>query len=70
MPSVIILTTGSSGSSVLASVIAREGFWLGTKTAILDFNIYENAELVKLNISLLRKAGYRRRDANDLPPPM
>ncbi len=34
----------------------------------LDFNTYENAQLVNLNILLLRKAGYRRRDANDLPP--
>ncbi len=69
MPNVIILTTGSSGSSVLAGLIAREGFWIGGKTAHLDFNTYENAELVELNISLLRHAGYPRRDANDLPPP-
>ncbi len=65
----VILTTGSSGSSVLAGLIARQGYWIGRKTAHLHFNTYENADLVALNIALLRKAGYLRRDANDLPPP-
>lgn len=69
MRNIVVLTTGSSGSSVLAGLIARQGFWLGRKTARLEFDTYENAQLVDLNIALLRKAGYRRRDANDLPPP-
>lgn len=69
MDNLVILTTGSSGSSVLAGLIAREGYWVGHKTAHLHFNTFENAGLVNLNITLLRKSGYPGRDANDLPPP-
>lgn len=66
---IIILTTGSSGSSVLAGLIAKQGFWLGEDTKKLNFDTYENGELVDLNIQLLEMAGFKRRDCNDLPPP-
>jgi len=69
IPNIIIFTTGASGSSVLAGLLASQGFWLGHETAKLQFDTYENAQLVDLNIQILRKAGYSRRDANDLPPP-
>lgn len=69
MPNIIIFTTGASGSSVLAGLLGSQGFWLGHQTAKLQFDTYENAELVDLNVQILRKSGYPRRDANDLPPP-
>lgn len=69
LPNLIIFTTGSSGSSVLAGVIARQGYWLGEATKQLTFDTFENSELVDLNITLLKKSGFRRRDCNDLPPP-
>ena len=65
----IILTTGSSGSSVLAGIIATQGYWLGYKTKKLNFDTYENARFVDLNMYLLRASGFKRRDCNDLPPP-
>jgi len=66
---VIILTTGSSGSSVLAGLIATQGYWLGDDTKKLNFDTFENAELVDLNIKLLAASGFKRNDCNDLPPP-
>lgn len=66
---VIILTTGSSGSSVLAGVIGSQGYWLGAETKKLRFDTYENAELVDLNIEILKASGFNRYDCNDIPPP-
>jgi hypothetical protein len=66
---VIVLTTGSSGSSVLTGVIAGQGYWLGHRTKKLQFDTYENFDLVDLNIDILRKSGFDRHDCNDLPPP-
>ncbi len=66
---VIILTTGSSGSSVLAGLIATQGYWLGEETKKLQFDTYENAELVDLNIEILRASGFNRYDCNDIPSP-
>lgn len=65
----IILTTGSSGSSVLAGILGTKGYWLGERTKQIGFDTYENAELVDLNIELLRLSGFNRRDCNDIPPP-
>lgn len=65
----IVLTTGSSGSSVLTGLIAKQGFWLGEKTKKLNFDTYENAELVDLNIKILELSGFKRRDCNDMPAP-
>ncbi len=69
LPNVVIFTTGSSGSSVLAGILARQGFWVGHDTARLEFNTFENADLVKFNIRILNLSGHQHRDANDLPPP-
>ncbi|MGQ9750712.1 hypothetical protein [Desulfosoma sp.] len=66
---VIILTTGSSGSSVLAGTLAAKGFWVGRETKKLNFDTYENARLVDLNVEILKAAGFQRYDCNDLPPP-
>ncbi|MFP3982479.1 MAG: hypothetical protein ACLFV2_02150 [Desulfurivibrionaceae bacterium] len=66
---VIIMTTGSSGSSVLAGTIALKGYWLGEKTKKLKFDTYENAELVDLNKEILLLSGFNHHDCNDIPPP-
>ena len=65
----IIFTTGSSGSSVLTGLMATQGYWLGDETKKLNFDTYENAELVDLNIRILRESGFKRTDCNDIPPP-
>ena len=69
LSNLIIFTTGSSGSSVLAGLIAKQGYWIGDETKKLSFNTYENAELVDLNMRLLAESGFKKRDCNDLPPP-
>lgn len=66
---IIILTTGSSGSSVLAGIISKKGYWLGEETKKLDFDTYENEELVNLDIEILKLIGFKRTDCNDIPPP-
>ncbi len=68
MKNIIIFTTGSSGSSVLAGLMGKK-YWLGDETKKLKFDTYENAELVDLNIKLLNEIKYGRRDCNDIPPP-
>ncbi|WP_150112196.1 hypothetical protein [Desulfonatronovibrio hydrogenovorans] len=69
MKNLIILTTGSSGSSVLAGTIGSKGLWLGDETKKLGFDTYENAELVDLDIEILRLSGFNRYDCNDIPGP-
>lgn len=55
---VIILTVGISGSSILAGLVSRAGYWPGDHTMRKpDYNTYENAELVKLNKQLLQLSG-------------
>jgi hypothetical protein len=66
---VIIFTSGSSGSSVLAGTLGQKGYWLGDETKKLRFDTYENARLVDLNKELLRATGFKRHDCNDIPPP-
>lgn len=57
---VIILTSGLSGSSVLAGLLVRAGFWPGTDTfRKADYETFENCELVRLNMRLLEEAGYK-----------
>ena len=56
---VIILTSGLSGSSVLTGLIARAGYWTGEQTfKKADYETYENAELIGLNLRLFDEAGY------------
>lgn len=58
---VIILTSGLSGSSVLTGLIARGGYWTGNETFKKEYDTYENVDLVKLNVNLLREAAYTGR---------
>jgi hypothetical protein len=58
---VIILTSGLSGSSVLTGLVARGGYWTGNETFKKEYDTYENIDLVKLNVNLLREAGYTGR---------
>jgi len=55
---VIILTSGLSGSSVLTSLIARASYWAGDNTQKKEYDTYENAELVRLNLQLFEAAGF------------
>lgn len=57
---VIILTNGLSGSSVLAGLVSRGGFWTGDETFKKpDYDTYENKRLVELNLQLFEQAGYQ-----------
>jgi hypothetical protein len=58
---VIILTSGLSGSSVLTGLIARGGYWAGDETFKKEYDTYENVDLVKLNVNLLRESAYTGR---------
>jgi hypothetical protein len=52
--SIIILTHGWTGSSVFAALLGRAGYWLGSDTVKkVDYNTFENAGLVDLNVRLL-----------------
>jgi len=56
---IIILTSGLSGSSVLAALIAQDGYWTGESTVKKsDYDTWENQELVELNKQLLRDIGF------------
>jgi hypothetical protein len=57
---VIILTSGLSGSSVLTGLIARAGYWTGEETfKKRDYETFENARLIELNLRLFKEAGYK-----------
>lgn len=54
---IIILTVGLSGSSLLTSLLAIEGYWSGDNTAKKkDYDTHENSGLVNLNRGLIRLA--------------
>lgn len=56
---VIILTSGLTGSSVLAALISRAGYWAGGSThRKQSYDTYENEDLIKLNLQLFEKADY------------
>ncbi len=58
--SVVILTSGLSGSSVLAALLVRAGLWPGAETYRKeDYDTFENRELIALNMRLLEEAGYK-----------
>jgi hypothetical protein len=57
-PNVIILTSGITGSSILAGFLARSGYWAGHTTVKKEYDTFENAELVRLNQQIFRQAGY------------
>ena len=58
---VIILTSGLTGSSVLAGLgSTRAGYWTGDSThKKKDYDTYENEELIELNLQIFKEAGYR-----------
>jgi hypothetical protein len=67
---VIILTSGLSGSSILAGLISKKGYWLGDYTEKINYQTYENSELVRLNINLFQEGGYSWHDVTEIPPPL
>ena len=69
LPNVVILTSGLSGSSVLAGLLGKAGYWLGHETKKIGYDTYENSELVDLNRRVLHDSGFFHEDAGDLPPP-
>lgn len=55
----IILTSGLTGSSVFAGLLAQDGYWIGSSTIKKpDYDTWENAELVRLNTQILRDAQF------------
>ncbi len=57
---VVILTSGLSGSSVLAGLLVRAGLWPGAKTYRKeDYDTFENRELIDLNMRLLEEVRYK-----------
>ena len=60
---IVILTTGLSGSSVLAGLFKRAGYWSGNKTVVKNnttgnYDTFESEDFVKLNSKLCELAGY------------
>ncbi|MDP2902546.1 MAG: hypothetical protein Q8N96_05505 [Methylovulum sp.] len=56
---IIILTSGLSGSSVVANLISKAGYWTGDSTCKKnDYDTHENCQLVFLNDMLLKHLGY------------
>ncbi len=56
---IIILTSGLAGSSVVANLISKAGFWTGSSTCKKsDYDTHENSRLVYLNNQLLKLIGY------------
>jgi hypothetical protein len=59
MKNTIILTSGLTGSSVLTGLLVRGGYWPGDRTAKKkDYDTFENADLVRLNLDLMQRADY------------
>jgi hypothetical protein len=57
-PNVIILTSGITGSSVLSGFLTRPGYWAGDTTHKKDYDTFESAELIRLNLRIFQQAGY------------
>ncbi len=54
MNNIIILTPGLSGSSLLASLLVKAGYWQGDETCKKsDYDTFENQDLVAINRHLL-----------------
>jgi len=65
----IILTGGISGSSVLAGLISKAGYWLGDNTKKVAYDTFENSRLVDLNNDILKASDFHWRDIGEIPPP-
>jgi|HubBroStandDraft_1064217.scaffolds.fasta_scaffold170186_1 hypothetical protein len=58
-PSIIVLTSGISGSSVLTGLISRAGYWTGESTFKKEeYDTYENQDLINLDLQLFDQANY------------
>ena len=68
VPNAIILTSGLSGSSVLAGLLARSGYWAGDSTVQKDYDTFENSDLVKLNTKLLAEAQFTGNYTKEFSP--
>lgn len=55
---VIILTSGITGSSVLAGFLAQSGYWAGDRTHKKEYDTFENQELIDMNLQIFEQAGY------------
>jgi hypothetical protein len=55
---VIILTSGITGSSVLAGFLVQSGYWVGESTHKKEYNTFENQDLINLNLQIFQQAGY------------
>jgi len=55
---IIILTSGITGSSVLAGFLAHSGYWAGDTTHKKEYDTFENRELIDLNMLIFQQAGY------------
>jgi hypothetical protein len=55
--SVVILTIGWTGSSVLAGLLEAAGFWTGPTVRKVEYDTHESVDLVRLNRKLLDGAG-------------
>jgi hypothetical protein len=66
-PNVIILTSGISGSSVLAGLISRSRYWTGEQTYKKEYDTHENQELIDLNVQLIQLSGYKGNYAMEFP---
>jgi len=57
---VVILTSGITGSSVLAGFLAQSGYWAGHSTHVKEkeYNTFENQQLINLNLQIFQQAGY------------
>lgn len=65
---VIILGAGHSGTSVIAGLLTKLGYWPGEDTVKLpDYDTYENSLLVSLNKQLLSIAGVDSRYMRNTP---
>lgn len=56
---VIILTSGITGSSVLAGLLAHSGYWAGDTTHKKEYDTFENSGLIGLNQQIFQQAEYR-----------
>lgn len=56
---IIVLTAGLTGSSVLTSLFAKTGYWVGDATKKKsDYDTWENSKLVEINDNILQQAGF------------
>lgn len=55
---VIILTSGITGSSVLAGFLAQSDYWAGNATHKKEYDTYENQELIDLNLRIFQQSDY------------